>query len=295
MKKELDIHFFTIVLNGMPFIDKHIDTFLKISPNWHWHIVEGVASLVNDTSWPLFTGGAIDNSLHINGLSKDGTSEYIDALKNQYPEKVSIYRKPDGIFWHGKKEMVNTPLQNISDECLLWEIDVDEFWTPDQINTGHRLFSENPNKFAAYYWADYFVGPKLAISSRNGYANNPKIEWERTWRFLPHFRWASHEPPTLVEKTFSGEIRATRNRGYFSHAETEHHGLVFQHYAYVFKEQLEFKEKYYGYKGAEKDWLSLQRHPEFPTKLANFFSWVTDNTTVDTIESLKIKPIINLE
>lgn len=45
MQKDLKIHFFTIVLNGMPFIEKHIETFSKISPDWHWHIIEGVAAL----------------------------------------------------------------------------------------------------------------------------------------------------------------------------------------------------------------------------------------------------------
>jgi hypothetical protein len=128
MQKDLQIHFFTIVLNGMPFIEKHIETFLKIAPQWHWHIIEGVAELRNDTAWSIANGGRIENTFHRNGLSNDGTTQYLDFLEKSFPNQISIYRKPSGVFWSGTVEMVNAPLPSISEECLLWEVDVDEFW-----------------------------------------------------------------------------------------------------------------------------------------------------------------------
>ena len=292
--QNLKIHFFTIVLNGMPFIDKHIETFLKIESDWHWHIIEGVAELKNDTAWSVANGGRIESYFHHNGLSNDGTTEYLDSLKKKFPNKISLYRKDHGENWNGKKEMVNAPLPFIEEEALLWQIDADEFWSANQINKTSQLFASNPKKYAAFYWCDYFVGPEIVISTRNGYANNPSQEWERTWRFLPHFRWASHEPPTLVEKTFSGEIKAIRNRGVFSHQETESEGLVFQHFAYVYEDQLRFKEKYYGYKDAVLNWKRLQKNNLFPAKLADFFNWVSDDTLVDKVEAQHIKPMINI-
>ena len=48
---ELPIHFFTIVLNGQPFIRYHIEVFKQLPFPWHWHIVEGVAELTHDTAW----------------------------------------------------------------------------------------------------------------------------------------------------------------------------------------------------------------------------------------------------
>ncbi|ANI98746.1 hypothetical protein A8O14_00700 [Polynucleobacter wuianus] len=288
MAKDLKIHFFTIVLNGMPFIEKHIERFSKISPAWHWHIIEGVADLKNDTSWSIANGGEIDSSFHKDGLSIDGTSEYINSLKEKYPTQISIYRKLKGEFWNGKKEMVNAPLPFIIEESLLWQIDVDEFWSTTQMNNAYQLFINNPNKFSAFYWCEYFVGRDIVISTRGGYANNPAFEWERTWRFLPHFRWASHEPPTLVEKTFSGEIKVVRNRGIFSHQETEANGLVFRHLAYVDENQLRFKEKYYGYKDAISDWGRLQANKAFPTKLSSYFNWVNDDTLADKTSNLGI-------
>jgi len=291
MPKDLKINFFTIVLNGMPFIDKHINTFLQITPKWHWHIIEGVAELKNDTAWSLANGGKIENSFHNEGLSNDGTTEYLDLLKEKFPNNITIYRKPHGIFWNGKTEMVNAPLPTIDEECLLWEIDVDEFWSVPQINNCHKLFFDNPQKFAAFYWCEYFVGKNILISTRNGYANNPASEWERTWRFLPHFRWAAHEPPTLVEKTYGGQMKAVRNRGAFSHEETEKQGLIFQHFAYALEPQLKFKEIYYGYKGAVASWKRLQSNTLFPVKLSDYFDWVNDETMVDTADALSVKAL----
>jgi|APCry1669189567_1035234.scaffolds.fasta_scaffold15271_2 hypothetical protein len=288
----MKIHFFTIVLNGMPFIKRHIETFLKLKLDWHWHIVEGVAALENCTAWSIANGGRIADFFHIDGLSNDGTSQYLDSIKEKYPKNISIYRKNGG-FWNGKVEMVNAPLPFIHQESLLFQIDVDEFWTTSQLELVHSLFISNPKKFAAFYWCHYFVGPKLLVSTRNGYANNPSFEWERTWRFLPHFRWASHEPPVLVEKTYSGEVRPIRNRGLFTHQETEKEGLIFYHYAYVFESQLRFKEIYYGYQNAVINWKRLQQNSDFPCRLSNFFNWVTDDTMIDKSENMGIESINN--
>ena len=34
---------FTIVLNGMPYIKRHMDEFTKLKIPWQWRIVEGVS------------------------------------------------------------------------------------------------------------------------------------------------------------------------------------------------------------------------------------------------------------
>lgn len=287
----LPINFFTIVLNGQPFIEKHLKTFLDLDLAWHWHVIEGVAELRFDTSWSLANGGKIPSDFHRNGLSIDGTTEYLDQIAAEHPSKITIYRKPSGVFWDGKREMVNAPLSSIKNECLLWQIDADEFWTVEQIKIAHNMFENNPKKFAAYYWCYYFVGPDIVITTRNGYANNPSFEWERTWRYLPHFRWAAHEPPLLVEKTYSGTMRAVRDRGVFAHDETEKNGLVFHHYAYVNSRQLNFKESYYGYKNALAKWRQLQQCKLFPVNLRDYFDWVGDNTSVDLASAQGLFPI----
>ncbi|MFB2771714.1 glycosyltransferase family 4 protein [Pelatocladus sp. BLCC-F211] len=287
----LPIHFFTIVLNGQPFIRYHIEIFKQLPFKWHWHIVEGVADLKHDTSWSVKLGGCISDEIHRNGRSCDGTTEYLDELAELYPDNITIYRQSEGVFWDGKREMVNAPLANIQEECLLWQIDVDELWTLEQICTAREIFISNPEKTAAFYWCWYFVGEQLIISTRNCYAQNPQQEWLRTWRFKPGYIWAAHEPPVLVEPLADGQYKNIANTNPFLHQETEQHGLVFQHFAYVTQEQLSFKEKYYGYSNAVAQWSFLQKNTKFPILLREYFPWVQDATQVDIADRQGVVPI----
>jgi glycosyltransferase involved in cell wall biosynthesis/predicted O-methyltransferase YrrM len=292
---ELPIHFFTIVLNGEPFIEYHIEAFKQLPFKWHWHIIEGVAELKHDTAWSLGNGGRITDEIHCKGRSNDGTTEYLDELAQLYPENVTVYRKPEDIFWEGKREMVNAPLENINEECLLWQVDVDELWTVEQICTARQMFIYHPEKTAAFYWCWYFVGENLVISTRNCYAQNPAQEWLRTWRFKPGHVWVRHEPPILAELLPDGELRNVAEFNAFRHEETESLGLVFQHFAYVIPEQLRFKEQYYGYTNALLQWTALQQQTKFPVLLRQYLGWVQDGTTVDTAKSCGVAPIARKE
>ena len=280
----LPIHFFTIVLNGQPFLRHHIEQFRQLPCNWHWHIVEGVAELSHDTGWSKATGGKIPAALHRDGLSVDGTTEYLNELKAAYPENITVYRPATGKFWDGKRAMVNAPLANIREEALLWQVDVDELWTTSQILRTRALFLAHPKKTAAYFFCHYFVGPELVITSRDTYGNHTDSEWLRVWRYQSGDQWAAHEPPRLQRG--STDVAAINP---FRHADTEGMNLVFQHYAYATEAQLQFKEYYYGYPNAVAQWRGLQAVEKFPAKLADHFAWVKDAATVNTVQSLGLK------
>jgi glycosyltransferase involved in cell wall biosynthesis len=74
----------------------------------------------------------------------------------------------------------------------------------------------------------------------------------------------------------------------------EQAGAVFHHFAYVTEEQLSFKERYYGYKGAVAQWRALQAH-QGSDLLKKFFGWVTDNTMFDDAAYYLIDPIVGLD
>jgi hypothetical protein len=288
---ELPVHFFTIVLNGMPFVRYHIDVLRELPFKWHWHVVEGVADLVHDTAWSKQMGGHIPEMCHRDGLSLDGTSGYLDELVAQFPDQITVYRKPKGHFWDGKLEMVQAPVAALTEECLLWQVDVDEFWTAGQIATARRMFIENPDKTAAYYWCHFFVGERLVVNSRNCYSQNPAMEWLRTWRYTPGDQWIAHEPPRLHRPLPDGSSCDLSRMKPFLHDQTEALGLVFQHFAYVLPEQLRFKESYYGYRGALACWQRLQEQKNFPVQLRDFFPWVGDHTSVVPVEVQRVVPI----
>jgi glycosyltransferase involved in cell wall biosynthesis len=287
----LPIHFFTIVLNGEPFIRYHLELFGSLACDWHWHIVEGVAALVNDTAWSTATGGHIASDVHRRGRSNDGTSEYLDAITAQYPQRVTLYRKPLDQFWEGKREMVNAPIANLPDDCLLWQIDADELWTKAAIERVRALFLANPDRTAAFYWCDYFVGENIVVSTRYGYAENPEREWLRTWRYRRGARWARHEPPVLMVRDADGVERDLGRLKPFLHDDMERHGATFQHFAYVTEEQIRFKETYYGYRGALAKWRTLQGFEGPRARLGDYFSWVHDDTMVERVEDRGIVPL----
>lgn len=287
--EELPIHFLTIVLNGKPFIQYHIERFKQLPFRWHWHIVEGVAELKHDTAWALETGGRISGEIHHNGLSNDGTTEYLDKLAQEFPENITIYRKPPHQFWDGKLEMVNKPLENIQEPCLIWQVDADELWTADQLSRCRALFAAHPDRTAAYYFCHYFVGEDRVVSTRGTYGNHPEYEWLRTWRFAPGMQWTAHEPPRLCRKA-DGKWLDLAEIHPFTHEETEFNELVFQHYAYATPAQLHFKQIYYGYGDALSRWERLQTG-NLPLQLKNYFDWVKDEAQVSSAQSQGIVPL----
>jgi glycosyltransferase involved in cell wall biosynthesis len=274
----LPIHFFTIVLNGEPFIRYHEALFETLPIDWTWHIVEGVAELKHDTAWSLSSGGRIPEEFHLDGRSIDGTSPYLDELKARWPDRVFIHRKPLGEFWDGKREMVNAPLPHLHRDGLLWQLDVDELWTRQQVLDIHSAFKSNPTRTAAYFWCEYFVGPKRVISTRFNYALNPRQEWLRVWRFRPGMIWAAHEPPILKPNVEGGDAIDVAAINPFDQDEMEAIGAVFQHYAYVLPTQLAFKESYYGYGGAVAAWCGLQSADQESVFLRDYLPWVGDDS-----------------
>jgi ADP-heptose:LPS heptosyltransferase len=272
----LPLHFFTIVLNGEPFIRHHVDVFRRLAIPWHWHVVEGVAQLKHDTAWSVRAGGHIPEKFHRDGRSTDGTTEYLDDLAKQFPKQVTVYRKPPGVFWDGKREMVSAPLAVIREPALLWQIDSDELWTVAQIAAMHRLFEHHPDKSSALFACRFFFGPEICSDRPYVYGNFLPGEWLRVWRFQPGDYWASHEPPRLHRKTSEGTTADIGSMNPFTHAETLAEGLVFQHFAYATEQQVAFKERYYGYAGAVEAWKKLQNLAQDGSRVRNFLPWVWD-------------------
>lgn len=281
------IHFFTIVLNGEPFIRYHWDVFRQLPFEWHWHIIEGVADLKHDTAWSLTNGGRIDSDFFSNGLSVDGTSAYLDQIASEYPDQVTLYRKAKGKFWDGKREMVSAPLANLPDHCLLWQVDADEIWKVEQIRKVHDLFERHPDRTAAFFHCHFFVGPELLTTSPGAYSHNNAYEWIRVWRCRKGMQWKSHEPPCLMAK-IDGRWVDTATLKPFTHKETEAAGLVFTHHAYSLERQVRFKESYYGYRNAVEKWRELQQARKLPLRLGDYLPWVNDHCQADHMD----RPII---
>ncbi len=276
IRATLPIHFFTIVLDGQPYIERHYSVFCqldKLGIPWQWVVVEGVAALRHDTGWSLANGGRIPEK-YVQGHSLDGTVEYLRDLAAK-DTRVRLVQKPDGQFWDGKIEMVRAAQPDYP--CLLWQLDADEIWTAEQIRRLHRLFEADPALEAAQFYCRYFVGPNLVLDNKGKWGNNPQQEWWRVWRWDPsECEWQTHEPPVLTRKGRVPQKVLTANQ-------TEAEGLVFDHYAYALQKQVEFKEFYYGYQGAVRAWRELQK-AEKPCSLQPFFPWAYGDPLVVEVQ-----------
>jgi hypothetical protein len=205
-------------------------------------------------------------------------------------KNVTVIRNPVDRAWRSKLEACNAALPK--EPCLLWQVDADELWRTDQIIEARNMFIQNPNALSAFYSCQFFVGPRLIIQNRETYGNHAGCDWQRTWRFSPGMEWLCHAPPVLDWTANKPRLKEL----YFGHenrflnAETEAHGLVFQHFAYAIEQQARFKELYYGYTNVAAYWRALQR-ADMPCDLSHYLPWVEPGCTVSTADCLHVVPL----
>jgi glycosyltransferase involved in cell wall biosynthesis len=280
--EKLPVHFFTIVLNGMPFLEMQLVNFSSMNVDWRWHIVEGLAELRHDTAWSLQNGGYCPDRFHKHGLSVDGTTEFLDEMARAHPGRVSLYRKQGP--WDGKTEMCNAPLDSMPSEALLWQVDVDEFWSPQTIEEVHRCFLNNSQIQAAKFACRFFVSPDCVLDNIGFYGNNPACEWRRVWRFKPGDHWVTHEPPVLARNHVDlFDVK------HLSMHETRANGWIFDHLAYVSENQVAFKQDYYGYQGAVEGWKKLRQSPEDEIIPGLYLPWIPTNVWAKRSDSLPFR------
>ena len=181
---------------------------------------------------------------------------------------MKIHRRES---WNGKIEMVNATIAGLDRDTLVMQIDSDELWRAPQIETVARLFKTR-SADSALFDCRYFVGPEIAVVRRGGYGNKPG-EWLRAFRMRTGMQFERHEPPVLR----GARIHPLPN------GLTRSFGLVFDHYAYATRKQVEFKMWYYGYTDAVRHWERLQANTRWPARLRDFLPWVTDGSIVEKV------------
>lgn len=255
---------FTIVKNGLPSIFWHLPMLQMLPPEikWRWIIVEGQASNTNCTSWCA-------NLETVEG--DDGTTAYLEMISSH--PNVKIISKP--LWSGGKLEMCNAAVSEISEPCILLQVDSDEFYTPETIVKIIQLFTDYPQAQRAYFYCRFFVGLGIITTGKDCYGNKSN-EWLRAFRFIPGQKWQSHEPPIL-----------NHNRGdSISREITFENGITFDHWAYVFESNVAWKCAFYGYEGGLEKWKSLQKNTQWPvTSLKSFLPWVDAGAGADKLSS----------
>lgn len=234
---------FTIVLNGEHHL-RHNDYYENMIPHFDmWVFAEGVSLSTGSTSWC----NSMDDAYHDNGRSVDGTIDYLKYLKHKYPDKVKILI-PSKSFWKNKDEQVNECIKKIREgvsEAYLWQMDVDEQWTINNIEYVEQSM-RTANVKAVSVNCNHFVGEGLIANGGNWGSD---AEWRRCWDWKGE-DFISHEPPVLNGANTS--FIYIRQR-------------LFNHYAYYFEKDVMFKSKWYGgHQGVYDGWKALKNVEEFP-------------------------------
>lgn len=213
-------------------------------------IVEGASKAISHK----FDGDA--DEFTKDGSSTDGTLEALMSLDD--PENKIEIVKPNG-FWDGKTSMANEAAKRANGDYI-WEISSDEFYmSKDMEKIKELLDSKKPD--AVHFHANHFVGDfKHIINGETDYLWGNNEPWMRIFRNEPGSSWISHEPSEF--QLVSGLIC---NRGnVIDRFETLEMGIKLFHYAYVAREQANFKAKFYVRPEYVKMWEEFQNDKSTP-------------------------------
>ena len=259
---DIKISFGIIVLNGEPFTRYCVRA---LYPYAHQIIiVEGATLNATSISMP-------------NGHSIDGTLDILRDIKtNSDPEdKITIITAedeghPNG-FWPGEKdEMSNAYAQRCSGNWL-WQVDVDEFYLPESIETMISYLESNPNTSAATFDMITFWGA-LDVIVDGYYLRNGARYYHRLFKWRPDYRYISHRPPTVVDETG----RDLRKLEWLNGNMTTRLGVKLLHYSLLFPKQVLEKSKYYE-KAMRPESVNWATHNYFnlsdPFRVHNVFAY----------------------
>lgn len=237
---EPKVTFGMIVLNGEPFIRYNLRS---LYPFAHQIIVvEGAVPAARNVS--TSDGHSRDTTIHTINKFKDEEDPDNKVLLLTAEEEGY----PDG-FWPGEKiEMSQAYAKRITGN-ILWQIDVDEFYIPSDMERVIKLFENNENIHAASFTTLYFWGGISYIIDGFAFRTTDHII-HRVFRWREGFKYLSHRPPTVGNK----EGIDLRSLGWLSNIDTYNMGVYMYHYDMLLPIQAENKSEYYS----NVDWHSLK-------------------------------------
>lgn len=252
------VSFGIIVLNGEPFTRYCLRSLYPFAHEII--VVEGAAPGAAGVATP-------------DGHSTDGTLEALRRFQaEEDPEgKVRLITR-DG-FWSEKDEQSQAYAREATGDYL-WQVDIDEFYTPEAMSAVLRLLARRPEVTAVSFrelkfwgWFDYTVDGWYSRRGANLY--------HRLFRWGPGYSYVTHRPPTVADE----QGRNLRDLGYLSGDELAEQGVFLYHYALLLPKQVLNKSTYYGkaawagrpesQRWAEECWLRLGR----PYRVHNMYAY----------------------
>ena len=227
------ISFGIIVLNGEPFIRYTLQALYPYA--YEIIVVEGAAP------------GA-KNIATADGHSRDATLETLRRFKAESDPKDKLTVVTRDSFWAEKDEMSQAYAKRATGDYL-WQVDVDEFYQPDDMRAVIQMLKEEPSITAASFKTMTFWGaPQYMVDS--WYLRRGAAVYHRLFKWGPGYTYVTHRPPTVTDSA-GRDLR----EGHWLRAETlEKAGIRMYHYSLLLPKQVMEKCDYYSH----ADWTKGQ-------------------------------------
>lgn len=262
--KPIKISFGIIVLNGEPFT-KHC--LRALYPFAHQIIV---------------VEGATENARSISTLDGHSTDQTLESLKefkaNEDPKDKLVIISREG-FWKEKDEMSKAYAKVVTGN-ILWQVDVDEFYLPEDIQKiisilSQKLEIETISVNTVTFWGgiDYLTEGWHLIRGNK--------EYHRIFRFEPGYEYRTHRPPTVMDQSGRDLRKKNPRKGWVRGRELEKkYGIRLYHYSLLLPKQVQEKSRYYAawarpdsVRWAEENYFKLS-HPFHVHNVYEQISWL---------------------
>lgn len=231
MKPKTKISFGIIVLNGEPFTRYCLRA---VYPYAHEIIVVEGGS---EAARAVMTA---------DGHSVDGTLAALWKFKEEEDAENKLQIVTHQGFWPGKDRFGGSRTQQSQAYAsratgdYLWQIDIDEFYLPGDMESIIEMISENPTITAvSFETLTFWARPEYVADCwelRRG-----ESEYHRLFKWGPGYNYAAHEPPTVVDDKGADMRDVNWIRGRLLAAR----GIRMYHYSLVFPWQVRQKTLVY--------------------------------------------------
>jgi hypothetical protein len=270
MSERPRVTFGMIVLNGLPFLPYNLRA---LYPYAHQIVVvEGAAP-----------GAAAVATAE--GHSLDGT---LDELRRFAADEdpdgklVVVTAEDEGHadgFWPGEKDEQSRAYAARATGDYLWQVDVDEFYLPGDLEAVLELLASRPTVTAVTFPTITLWGaPWCEVDG--WFLRRGNGDYHRLFKWGPGYSYARHRPPTVLDD----QGRDTRAGLWLDAAEMKRRGIVMQHFSLLLPRQVHDKVDYYanwgvdarrllGRRWIEDSYLTLRR-PYHVHNVYQYPSWL---------------------
>ena len=225
------ITFGMIVLNGEPFVRYNLRGLYPYAQEII--VVEGAAPGARNIANPA-------------GHSRDGTLETLRRFKAEEDpdDKLIIVTAedegyPDG-FWPGEKDEQSRAYAKRARGDYLWQVDVDEFYRPEDLQAVADLLSVDPDITAVSFHQITFWGGFDYVTD-GWYLRRGAAAYHRLFKWGSGFDYVTHRPPTVCD----GQGRDLRTLCWIDDKATAARGIYLYHYSLLLPKQVQEKCDYY--------------------------------------------------